>query len=88
MANLTPAQQQRYWLRYAGMGFEFFASLLACVLIGMWLDSRFGWSPWGVLVGSGVGLIGSMFNLIRRGLALQREVSNQPTGKRQGPSDS
>ena len=69
------------------MGFEFFAGLLACVLIGIWLDNRFGWSPWGVLVGSGVGLIGSMFNLIRRGLALQREVSNQPTGKRQDSGD-
>jgi len=88
MAKLTPAQQQRYWLRYAGMGFEFFAGLLACVLVGIWLDSRFGWSPWGVLVGSGVGLIGSMFNLIRRGLALQREVSNQSTAKRQDSDDS
>ena len=70
------------------MGFEFFAGLLACVAVGMWLDSRFGWSPWGVLVGSGVGLIASMFNLIRGGLALQREVTNQSTGKRQDPSDS
>lgn len=88
MANLTPGEQQRYWLRYAGMGFEFFAGLLACVLVGIWLDSRFGWSPWGVLVGSGVGLTGSMVNLIRRSLALQREVSNQSTGKRQDSGDS
>ena len=88
MAKLTSAEQQRYWLRYAGMGFEFFAGLLVCVLVGIWLDSRFGFSPWGVLVGSGVGLIVSMFNLIRRGLALQREVSNQSTGKRQDPGES
>ena len=88
MAKLTPAEEQRYWLRYAGMGVEFFAGLLACVLVGMWVDSRFDWSPWGVLVGSGVGLTGSMVNLIRRGLTLQREVSNQCSGKRRDPGDS
>ena len=88
MAKLTSGEDQGYWLRYAGMGFEFFAGLLACVLVGIWLDSRFGFSPWGVLVGSGVGLIGSMVNLIRRGLALQREVSNRSSGKRQDPGES
>jgi F0F1-type ATP synthase assembly protein I len=88
MAKLTPADERRYWLRYAGMGFEFFAGLLACVLIGMWLDSLFGWSPWGVLVGAAVGLFGSMFNLIRRGLAMQREVSDQQASKRQDPNGS
>jgi F0F1-type ATP synthase assembly protein I len=77
MQDPTPAQQGRYWLRYAGLGVEFFASLLACVLIGMWVDHHFGWSPWGVLIGAGVGLTGSMYNLIRRGLAMQRDVASQ-----------
>ena len=77
MANMTPGQQQRYWLRYAGMGFEFFAVLLLFVLIGMGLDRRFGWSRWGVLIGAAVGFAAAMWNLIRQGLAMQRLADQQ-----------
>jgi len=77
MASTTSGQQQRGWLRYGGMGFEFFAVLVVCVLVGIWLDGRFGWSPWGVLGGSAVGLVVSMWKLIRQGLAMQREADSQ-----------
>jgi len=84
MVSATSGQQQRGWLRYAGMGFEFFATLLVCVLIGMWLDGRYGCSPWGVLGGSAVGLVVSMWKLIRQGLAMQREADSQ---RRSGQND-
>lgn len=72
---------QRFLLRYAGLGTEFVAGMLGCVALGWWLDSRYGWSPWGVLVGSIVGLVGSMTNLIRRALQMQRAAE----ARRRGP---
>jgi F0F1-type ATP synthase assembly protein I len=29
-------------------------------VIGLFLDRRFGWSPWGLLVGFGVGVFGAV----------------------------
>jgi F0F1-type ATP synthase assembly protein I len=77
MANTTPGPEQRYWLRYAGMGFEFFAGMLLFVAIGIWLDRRFGWSPWGTLTGAAVGFAVAMWNLVRQGLAMQRRADEQ-----------
>jgi F0F1-type ATP synthase assembly protein I len=43
-------------------------------LVGYWVDSRFGTSPWGTLVGVIVGLGGGLYNLIRQSLAAVREA--------------
>lgn len=85
MAEPSPAGGNKYWLRYAGLGSEFFAGLLACTLIGLWLDRRFGWSPWGVLVGAAVGFVGSMCNLIRHGMKMQRRADRLRREDRRQP---
>lgn len=33
------------------------ASLLLPVVVGVWLDERYGWSPWGLIGGSVLGFI-------------------------------
>lgn len=40
------------------------AELVAPVLIGVWLDRRFGWSPWGLVVGATVGFVGGLAHLL------------------------
>ena len=35
------------------------------ILIGVWLDDRNGWSPWGMAVGAVVGVGGGFFLLVR-----------------------
>ena len=32
--------------------------------LGAYLDHRFGWSPWGVVAGAAVGLIGGLIHLV------------------------
>jgi hypothetical protein len=32
--------------------------------IGIYLDMHFGWSPWGVIVGAGLGLTGGLIHLV------------------------
>jgi len=34
------------------------AQLVVPVLLGVWADSQYGWSPWGLVVGTAVGVVG------------------------------
>jgi F0F1-type ATP synthase assembly protein I len=40
------------------------AEIVAPVLIGLWLDSRFGSSPWGATVGAVLGVMASVTHLV------------------------
>jgi F0F1-type ATP synthase assembly protein I len=43
------------------------AELVAPVLIGLWVDNRFGWSPWGVIGGAALGAGGCVAHLVLTG---------------------
>ena len=38
--------------------------LVAPVVLGVVLDNQFGWTPWGVIVGAILGLVGGFAHLI------------------------
>lgn len=40
----------------ASLGLSFVFALVIGTVIGWWLDNKFGWAPYGVLTGLGVGL--------------------------------
>lgn len=40
--------------------------IVVCVLIGMWADDRWQISPWGVMIGATLGIIGSVVQLLLR----------------------
>lgn len=39
------------------------AQFVVPILIGVWLDAQYGWSPWGLAVGTVVGVIGGAVGL-------------------------
>lgn len=45
------------------------------VAVGMWLDGRFGWSPWGTAVGAVVGFAGGLTHMV---LMLRRDEERRP----------
>ena len=49
----------------ASVGIEFAVVVGGLGGLGYWIDSRYGSSPWGVLIGAGVGLVGGTYNLIK-----------------------
>jgi F0F1-type ATP synthase assembly protein I len=53
--------------------------MVAPIVLGVYLDSRFGWAPWGLVAGAALGLIGGLGHLIYLSNRL-----NQPPGP--GPS--
>lgn len=70
-------------MRYAGMGFEFAASLVVFMLVGYWVD--YHWhiqSHWGTLIGTLLGLIGGTYNFVREAIKAVREVNQLGNGRR------
>ncbi|MGD2108327.1 MAG: AtpZ/AtpI family protein [Phycisphaerae bacterium] len=78
------------WIRSYGIGFEFVAAVAVFAFIGYLIDRKFGSSPWGVLVGLALGLIGGGYNLIKDSLAAFRRFppvhhrEDHPTEQGQG----
>ena len=62
------------WIRFSGVGLEFAGAVAGFALVGYWVDRHYACSPWGVLIGSILGLVGGMYNLIRESLMAAREA--------------
>jgi F0F1-type ATP synthase assembly protein I len=63
---------------YSQIGLE----MVAPIVLGLYLDEQLGWSPWGVVAGAVLGLVGGLTHLV----VLTREPeandsSSQPDGK-------
>jgi len=67
----TPHSGERSPWALAGLGVQFFASLLFFVYAGTWLDQRFGLSPLFLLLGLFVGGGGTFYLSYRRLMARQ-----------------
>ena len=65
------AETQRLW-RLSAMGSELAFGIIGMVLLGLFLDWWLGWSPWGVLVCTVLGVVGAVYNFIRQALALNK----------------
>lgn len=50
-----------------GAGMELGGVVAVLALLGWWLDQYFGTSPWLVLSGTAVGIIGGIYNLWKQG---------------------
>ncbi len=72
MEQRTPDDRMTSWTRHATIGIEYVAAVAGFGLAGWWVDSRWDTSPWGVLIGTALGLIGGTYNLVRTTLAAFR----------------
>lgn len=62
-------------MRYTGMGAELAGGVIGFVLLGYWIDSIFKTSPVWVTTLATVGCFGGLYNLIRRAILLNREMT-------------
>ena len=67
--------------RLSGIGVELVAAIVGFGLAGYGVDAYFDSSPWGLLVGLALGMVGGMYNAVRASLAAGRESQ---TGDRRG----
>jgi ATP synthase protein I len=63
---------------YAGLGFQFAGTATLFALMGLYLDRRFGWSPWGTISLTMLGVIGGLYLLIKDALKRNRDQDRKP----------
>src|SRR5678815_5534853 len=66
-----PQDQNTNWGSMAGVGLQIGVGVGLGCLVGWWLDNKYGWSPWGVVVGSMLGLASGMYLMIKETLKKQ-----------------
>lgn len=56
----------------SGMGMELVGSIIGALLLGWGVDYFFRTSPWGIVIGAFVGLVGGGYNFAKQARKLQR----------------
>ncbi len=59
------SNESALWFSLSGLGFEFLAALAVPGGVGWWLDKKFGWSPWGLIIGIGLGFAVGLYTIVR-----------------------
>ena len=52
--------------RLAGVGVELGATVVGACLLGYWIDGRLNTAPWALLICGILGVVGGLYNVIRR----------------------
>jgi ATP synthase protein I len=59
--------EQDLW-RYVSLGTQLTGTVGVFVLLGWWLDNKYGWSPWGVLISGTLGVAAGMYHFVKDAL--------------------
>lgn len=81
MALVRPGSYWRTVGELGTLGLSFVIALALGTVAGLWVDDRFGSSPWGLLVGFGLGFAAAILNVYRittRALASSGTASHTP----------
>lgn len=80
-SRARPASGEKSPWHYAGLGFQFAGTTLLFVFFGYQLDKHMGWSPWGLVSLGMIGVIGSLYLLIKDALKENADgPPKRPTG--------
>ena len=70
MAASDPSPRPADWradlARYSGLGLTFGVTVTLFALGGWWIDGRLESSPWGLLLGTGLGFTGGLISLVKK----------------------
>jgi F0F1-type ATP synthase assembly protein I len=71
-------------LSASSAGLELGLSVVLCVLLGLWLDSRLGTAPWLMLAGLGLGLVAGFRSVLRAVRRADRVAEQEAREAREG----
>lgn len=73
-------EETRLLWKLGGLGFQFGTEIVAGVLLGWLVDWYFDTEPWGVLIGSLLGIAVAFLDLTRKAIQLNREMDRMTPG--------
>lgn len=76
--------------RLATLGVELAGAVAGGCLLGYWIDLQFDTGHWGLIIGAGIGIIGGLYNMIRKAVHESLRLSERSrrlSGQRRGPTD-
>ncbi len=65
------------WVRHSGAGIELAGATAGLALFGYWIDGKFGTTPWALVVGVVLGLVGGLYNLVRDSMNAVHEAQQE-----------
>lgn len=68
-----PQNGDQNWGKHVGVGLQILVGVGLGYVVGSWLDRKYGWVPWGVMVGSMLGLAGGMYLLIKDAIRINKD---------------
>ena len=68
---------QTGFLRLSSAGFELAASIIGFAALGYGFDRHYDTAPRGVLIGTGLGLVGGLYNLVKGALRATRKFDQE-----------
>jgi hypothetical protein len=73
--------------RLASTGVELAGAVAGGCLLGYWVDWHFGTGRWGLIIGASLGIIGGLYNMIRKAVLESLTMSSKkPPGPIRGPT--
>ena len=85
---MSPADKHESWadsLRevapLVGLGMQFAVTIVLCVGIGYWVDSRYAFSPWGTLTGGVCGIAVGFYHFLRTVLSYNKKDGKKDDGR-------
>jgi F0F1-type ATP synthase assembly protein I len=76
------------WVRYSGVGLELAGAMAGLALLGYWIDGRFGTTPWGIIGGVVIGLVGGLYNMVSESFQAVREAKTEDDDARRDAGGS
>ena len=73
MGDSTDEKQGPSGMRFVGVGISFGACTALGWFGGKWVDSRFGYEPWGATIGALLGVSLGIWDLLRVSVAVERD---------------
>ena len=88
MANYDSGGREQ--LKWTGLGFEFAGVVAVFSYLGYKADQRWNCGPWGILIGTGIGVTGGIYWLAKEGMRMMNDLSppKSPDHDRSGDSDT
>lgn len=66
--ELKKSNGDRDLWRYLGLGTQLTITVALFVLLGWWLDKKFGWTPWGLVTSASLGVAVGMYGFLKEAL--------------------